>query len=529
MSQAVSQWVQAYESKQIDRRQFIKQLSILGVSAALIPSFLAGDALASTPKKGGHFRMGLSGGSTTDSLDPAVVNAQVDGSVNYAIRNNLVEVNAKGEAIPELAESWEVSKDVSTWAFNLRRGVEFHNGKTMDSEDVVYSIRHHMGPDSKSGAKGLLGQIVDIKKDGPHRVIFQLKAGNADFPFVLNDYHLVIVPAGTKGEDFEKGMGTGGYILEHWEPGVRATLKRNPNYFKSDRAHFESVEILSIPDVNSRTNALRTGQIDYMNRVELKTVHLFKRTRNVKILRIKGANHYTLPMQTSIAPFDNPDLRLALKYACDREQLVEKFLRGYGVVANDHPISPANRYYAADLPQRSYDPDKAAFHMKKAGLSGETFTLHSSEENGFMDLATLYAESARQAGVKIRVKKEPADGYWSNIWLKKPFCNSFWAPRPTADMMFSVAYSGDAKWNETQFHNNRFDQLVSQARAELDETKRKEMYTECQRILSDEGGAIIPFHKDYVEACAKNVHQGALSSVLETDGQKAIERWWFDS
>ncbi|MCG8564325.1 MAG: ABC transporter substrate-binding protein, partial [Desulfobacterales bacterium] len=429
---SLSQLTDQYRTKEIDRRQFIKQLSILGVSTALIPSFLSGTARAETPKKGGHFRMGMAGGSTTDSLDAAVVNAQVDSSTNYALRNNLVEVDHLGRALPELAESWDVSKDVTTWSFKLRRGVEFHNGKTMDADDVIYSIRHHMGPDSKSGAKGLLGQIADIQKDGPHGVIFKLKAGNADFPYVLNDYHLVIVPAGTTGADWETGVGTGGYVLEDWEPGVRTLLKRNPNYFKSDRAHFESVEILTIPDVNSRTNAMRSGQIDYMNRVELKTVHLFKRTPNVKILQVKGANHYTLPMQTDRAPFNNNDLRLAMKYACDRELLVKKFLRGFGVPGNDHPISPANKYYAGDLEQRQYDPDKAAFYLKKAGLSGETFVLHSSEENGFMDVSTLYAESARKAGISIRVKKEPSDGYWSNIWLKKSFCNSFWAPRPTA-------------------------------------------------------------------------------------------------
>ncbi|MCG8567832.1 MAG: peptide ABC transporter substrate-binding protein, partial [Desulfobacterales bacterium] len=118
-------------------------------------------------------------------------------------------------------------------------------------------------------------------------------------------------------------------------------------------------------------------------------------------------------------------------------------------------------------------------------------------------------------------------GYWSNIWLKKSFCNSFWAPRPTADMMLSVAYSGDAKWNESRFSHSKFDSLVSQARSELDEARRSQMYAECQQILRDEGGTIIPFHKDYVEACSKKVGQGPLSGILETDSHRAIERWWF--
>ena len=358
-------------------------------------------------------------------------------------------------------------------------------------------------------------------------MIFVLKSGNADFPYVLNDYHMTIVPAGTAGKEWEKGVGTGGYILENWEPGVKALLKKNPNYFKSDRAHFDSVEILVIADVNARTNALRTKQIDYMNRVELKTVHLFKRAKGIDILRVNGGYHYTLPMHTDVAPYDNNHARLALKYAIDREALLKTFLRGYGSVGNDHPISIQK--YHADIPQRQYDPDKAKFHLKKAGLEGHGFDLYTSETAGFMDVATIYAESAKKAGVTINLKKEPEDGYWSNVWLKKPFCNCFWGGRPTADMMFSVAYTGDAKWNDTHLKNERFDKLLVEARSELNEAKRTEMYRECQQIIRDEGGTIIPLFKDYVEASSEKIGRGPLAGTWETDGHKAIERWWFKS
>ncbi|MCG8567155.1 MAG: ABC transporter substrate-binding protein, partial [Desulfobacterales bacterium] len=238
-------------------------------------------------------------------------------------------------------------------------------------------------------------------------------------------------------------------------------------------------------------------------------------------------HHYTLPMHTDVAPFNNNDLRLALKYAMDRETLVQKFLRGYGSPANDHPITPSNKYYAKNLPQRTYDPDKARFHMKKAGMEGQAITLHTSDMSGFIDVSTLFAESARKAGITINLRKEPQDGYWSNVWLKKPFCNCYWSGRPTADMMFSVAYSGDAKWNDTHFKHEKFDQLLLSARSELDETKRRGSYEECQRIVRDEGGAIIPFYKDYVEARSKKVAHGPLSGLWETDSHKAIERWWF--
>ncbi len=527
MSDPLSLLQQMFHQKKISRRQFVTQLSALGVGAALMPSVMSGKALATGPKKGGHFRMGMGGGSTTDSLDSALLAAQIEISTSYATRNNLVEVDHKGEALPELAVSWEAQPGAVKWVFNLRKDVTFHNGKTMDSRDVVYSIRHHMGTDSKSGAKGLVDQIQEVKADGKHQVVFTLTSGNADFPYVLNDYHLIIVPHGTTGPDWQKSIGTGGYILENWEPGVRVDLKRNPNYFKADRAHFNSVEILHIADASSRTNALRTGQVDYMNRAEVKTIHLFKRTKGIRILRVNGGYHYTMPMHTDVAPFDSKDFRLALKYAVDREVLVDKFLRGYGSPANDHPIPPFNKYHAKEIPQRAYDADKAAYHFKKAGMAGKTVTLFTSELANFIDVATLYAESARKAGITIKIQKEPADGYWNNVWLKQPFCNCFWGARPTADMMFSVAYSGDAKWNDARFKHDRFDALLLEARSELDEAKRREMYVECQRILRDEGGTIVPFFKDYVEACSEKVAQVNMSGLWETDSHKAIERWWF--
>ena len=102
------------------------------------------------------------------------------------------------------------------------------------------------------------------------------------------DYHLTICPAGTEGQEWEKGVGTGGYILENWEPGVRAFSKRNPNYWKEGRAHFDEIETLSIVDSNARTNALKTGQINYIDRVELKTAHLLKRMPGGKCLSNNG-------------------------------------------------------------------------------------------------------------------------------------------------------------------------------------------------------------------------------------------------
>jgi peptide/nickel transport system substrate-binding protein len=513
----------------ISRRKFLTGLSALGIAAAASPLFPASSAKAAGPEKGGKFVMALAEGLTSDSLDPATFMTESIANINWQLRNNLVEIDHNLNPIPELAESWEPSPDAKKWTFKLRKGVEFHNGKTFEAQDVLDSINHHRGKDSKSAAAALLKSIIDIKADGKNVVVFSLKEGNADFPYILGDYHLSILPAGTEGGDFTKGIGTGGYILENYEPGVRAFVKRNPNYWKEDRAHFDEIESLCINDTNARSVALSTGKIHWIHRADMKTAHLLEKNPKIKLIKVTGTFHYVMAMLTDVAPYDNIDVRLALKHAIDRENILKTVFHGFGKVGNDHPIAPIQRYYANELPQREYDPDKARYHIKKAGMEGHTFKFYTSDEFGFIDAAVLYKEHAAKAGIDIQVVKKPIDGYWSNVWLKEPFCSSYSSGRPTEDWMFTLVYSANASWNETRYSNKHFNQLLIEARAELDETKRREKYVEMQRLCRDDGGAIIHTFKDYVEACDLNVQYGNIAGNWSADGCRNAERWWFKS
>src|SRR5690606_29315647 len=181
--------------------------------------------------------------------------------------------------------------------------------------------------------KGIVDAIEEVRTDGKDRVVFVLKGGNADFAYLLDDYHLAMMPT-KDGKADASGIGTGAYILDRLEYGVTAVVRKNPNYWKKWRGWFDTVEFLAIQDVTARTNALSTGEIHAMDRCDLKTTHLLERNPNLEIASITGTQHYTVPMLVNTPPFDNVDVRLALKYAVDREKLVETILRGYGAVAN---------------------------------------------------------------------------------------------------------------------------------------------------------------------------------------------------
>jgi peptide/nickel transport system substrate-binding protein len=234
-------------------------------------------------------------------------------------------------------------------------------------------------------------------------------------------------------------------------------------------------------------------------------------------------------MHMDVAPFDNKDVRLALKYAIDREALLHTILRSYGSIGNDHPISRSQRYFAPQLTQREYDPDKARFHLRRAGLRSFPIQLSSSDAAfpGAVDTAVLYKEYAAHGGIDIEIIREPADGYWKNVWLTKPFCLCSWNGQPTAGLMFATAYAQDAAWNDTHFSHERFNQLLKTAQAELDEQKRAEQYAEMQAILHDDGGVIIPLFAADVCAANKRLQFGKLASHRELDGGKCAERWWW--
>ena len=482
------------------------------------------------PKRGGTVKMGKAHGQTSDSMDPGTWENGYMTSLGFGVFSRLTEVDVDGSVVPELASDWEASADASEWTFKIR-DAQFHDGSKVTAKDVIASINHHRGEDSKSAAKPIVAAITEMTADGDNAVKFTLDAGNADFPFVLTDYHVVIGKDNGEGKvDWESGIGSGAYVLENFEPGVRSAFKRNDNYWRSDRGWFESVEMLAIVDPVARQNALMTGAVDIIDRVEPNSVELLKRNPNLDIESVAGTLHYTFPMRVNAAPFDDPNVRMALKLSLKREEMVEKILRGYGSVGNDLPIGENQRFFNKDLPIRDYDPEKAKWHLQQAGLSSLEVTLHTAEAAyaGAVNAAQLYAASAEAAGITIKVQREANDGYWSNIWNNKPFCSCYWGGRPVEDQMFSTAYQCDQPWNDTAWCNERFDELLLKARAELNEDARREMYYEMQEILHNDGGLACPMFAHLIHAKSKKVaHGDQIASNWSLDGERWMERWWF--
>ncbi|MGG7645304.1 ABC transporter substrate-binding protein [Rhodovulum sp. YNF3179] len=511
------------------RRGVLKAGAAAGVLAA------SGLPVRAQAKRGGRLRVGLSGANSSDSWDGRThSDIFMQASGHGAVFDNLTEVAADGSLVGELAESWEATPDAKVWTFNLRRGVTFHNGKAFGADDVIESMQLHVAEGSKSAAKPIIAAVQEMKKLGDYQVQFTLDSGNADFAYLMSDYHLLIYPAGQIEEAIANGIGTGLYRAQTFEPGVRMVATRVDGHYKDGEAGwFDELEFIAINDNTARMNALLTGQVDAISRVDFKTESLLRASPTVQIQEVTGNQHFTFPMLTNVAPFDDVNVRKALKYAINRQEMVDKILLGHGRVANDTPIGPANQYFADDLEQLSYDPDRAKFHLKEAGLDSLDIDLSASEAafQGAVDAAQLYQASAKAAGININVVQEPADGYWSNVWLKKPWCACYWSGRATEDWMFSSAYEEGVPWNDTQWgreDSDRFQNLLLEARAELDSAKRREMYTEMQQILRDDGGVVIPMFANWVQAVNNKVQTPeTIGNLWQMDNARMAERWWF--
>jgi len=480
------------------------------------------------PKRGGHLRVAKGHGQTTDTLDPGQWSNGYMLALGYGIHGFLTEVAADGSLVPQLAENWEASADASVWRFKIRQGVTFHSGKPLTVEDVVASINHHRGEDSTSAAGPIVAPITEIATEGSDTVVFTLEGGNADFPFTLSDYHLAICKAEGDSIDWRSGDGCGSYILKDFNPGVSSSFERNPNHWRDDVAWVDSCELLSIVDQNARTTALVSGDVHAIDRVDLKSAGLLARRPGVTIETLSGTQHYTFAMDTRATPFSDNNVRQALKYGIDREELVEKILFGYGSVGNDHPIGRGQRFYNDEMEQKAYDPDKAKWYLKQSGLDSVDVSLSAADAafSGAVDAAVLFQNSAKAAGINLKVDRVPNDGYWSDVWMKKPFSAVYWGGRPVEDQMFSTAYQCGAAWNDSFWCNERFDELLVKARAELDDSKRREMYFEMQDLVGNQGGVCIPMFANYVHAIGDKVAHGEMGSNWEMDGERWMERWW---
>lgn len=525
--------IDEFTKGKVSRRDFNAGLIGLGLSVTAASAFVESTiakAQESGPKRGGVMRLAMADGGASDTLDPARMTTGADRARAFTIFSRMIDFMPDEGLVGNLATSWEANADATQWVFELREGVEFHDGKSLTSADVVHSINRHLEPDSGSPAKGYLGDIEDVVADGGRHVVFNMKAPFPDLPFLLTDKNMLVHSEDMNREDFEAGLaiGTGPWMLKEFEPGISSTVERNPNYHRSDLPYIDEIEVFTIPDGNSRTTALLAGDTDIIHKVENQLIEAVENSDVANVLSYAAARHAVYPMLADSPPFSDNNLRLAVKHAIDRERFLELAFGNHGTVGRDHPFPVFDPFFAEDVEALPRDPDKVAYYLRQAGMEGTTLEIIASESlPGGANASVVLAALMGEAGLNVQVKRVPSDGYWDAVWMKAPWCGSEWHGRPTMDLMLSLVYGCGVPWNESRWCHERFEELVVAARREPDSNLRKEMYREIQLIMRDEGATLTPVFINFVDGYAKKV-QNLKGHPYGPMGEGYWEEVWLD-
>ncbi len=496
---------------QYDRRKLLKGLGAAGVAAAsglILPQHvlaaMAGTPATDKPVYGGRIRVAGMSISTKDTLDPAKASLGTDYARIYMLYSGLTQFNRDLGTDLALAEKIE-SEDQQHWFITLRDGVTFHNGKSLTSDDVVYSLLRHKDPAVTSRAAAIAQQFDSVKATGRLTLSLTLKSPNADLPVILASSNFCIVANGTI--DFSReANGTGPYKLKEFSPGTRTVGEKNRNFWKPGKPYLDEIELVGIADESSRVNALLSGDVQMSIALNPRSTKRVKASGTCDIMQTESGLYTNLIMRQDAYPTNNPDFVLAVKYMMNRPLVQRALFRGYATIANDHPVPPSHKYYNADLPQRPYDIDRAKYHLKKAGMSGARFPVFASPAaEGSVDMAALLQLSGIECDYHFGINRVPADGYWSNHWMKHPMGFGNINPRPSLDELFTLFYKSDAPWNESGWKNAQFDQLLLAARGEGDEVKRKQMYGDMQALISEHCGVSIPVFINIIDGYDKRI------------------------
>ncbi|MGB8861669.1 MAG: ABC transporter substrate-binding protein [Ilumatobacteraceae bacterium] len=464
-------------------------------------------------KKGGTLRVGVVG-STNDLMDGQYIVARADQArmvtgwepiANYDDDFNIAYDNSLAESIEATAPDLYVVR--------LKAGVEFHNGKTVSAEDLVYSFKRLTDPDL--GIAPALSEFVDANSfkilDDLTVQITLLKPSVA-FLNGMADYGANIVPVDYArfAGDPTTQVGTGAFKLKSFTPGSESVHVRHENYW--GESYLDEVQIIDFSDQSALVNALTSGDIDVAIDVPYAQAGLIESNSDLVLLESQAGNWQTITMRVDMAPFDDVRVRQAMRLIVNREEMVQRVLSGHGRVGNDM-YGVLDGSYPKDFPQREQDIEAAKALLKDAGQENLTIELFAPDDTaGLPEYATAFAEQAKAAGINVTATVLDGGTYWGAEYTQRVFATSYWSTRPFLNQVALGTNVPTATYPETHWPpaGSDWEALYNQAIAEVDQDKRYEIIRKMQQEEYDEGGNIIAYFQNLLDGHASFV-QGAVA------------------
>ena len=498
------------------RRQFLRGIAAASVAAGAggLLAACGGSSSGATQhldqsnrilRRDGDLKLGLSGGSSSDTLDPHKSLTYIDTSRLQSLYQPLVQLDAQAQVEYVLAESITPHQgSLSEWIINLRPGVTFHNGKDFTASDVLFTFQRVYS----NGFTGKFGlgpiDLASTKALDPHTVLVQLTKPFSSFADQLAAfwYNLYIAP---EGFNPAKPVGTGAFVYQSFTPGQRSVFTRNPHYWKPGLPYADTLTIIDFSDNTTLQDALSTGVIQGAGALDGPQIASLATTSGIKTVVSHSGEIIPFTMRVDQPPFSDVNVRQAMRLLVDRPQLIDSALDGYGVVANDL-FSPYDPDFDHSLVRPAQgDIQQAKFLLKKAGQEGLTVTLTTSAvATGTVAMATVLAAQAKAAGVTVNLSNVPAGTFFGPNYLKWTFAQDYYNYYPylaqVAESMLKAS-----PFNETHTNNAHYTSLYNQANATASPSLRKEIITEMQNYDFNEGGYIIPAFIDVLDAYSNKI------------------------
>jgi peptide/nickel transport system substrate-binding protein len=514
-----------------DRRNFLKLLGAGGAALTAAPLLSAcassstaqgtATGTAGAPKRGGTLTAGLSGGNSSDSLNPLNPVNNTDYVRVAQLFDPLVQYTVADQPQLYLAEELTPNSNATEWVIRVRRGVTFHSGKDLTADDVIYTFQQVFNPKSPGESASSLGavDVSGIKKLDNWTVRVPCKTPFSVIEGALSGFY--IIPADF---DVHNPVGTGPFKFKSFTAGEQSAFDRNDSYWVPGLPYVDSLVLNDFADETSQVNALVSGQADIINLLSTESIALVRSSGN-NIVISPGSGWTPFTMRVDTAPFSDVRVRRAMQLIVDRPQMLELVFKGYGTIGNDL-FSIWDPAYNHALPQRHQDLEQAKSLLKQAGHEGLTTTLVTGPiAQGTVQAAEVFAQQAKGAGVTVNLKSVNVTEFYGPNYLKWVFAQDYWYSNPFFDQVGS-AMLPSSPFNETHYNDPQYISLYKQALATVDVAKRTEIAHEMQAISYSNGGYIIPYFAPIIEAHSPKVHGDVPSKSGESFNRFDLKTFW---